>query len=208
MKNLSDRRKILKIHSLITQTGEPSAPVGSADYKGISGTLSIKSKLAIFNSIENCSGFTDLGSGYGEMCYLASWFLGVPSFAVEASETIHEHVEFVYESISRKCEIDHGLIHLVHKDIKDMTKIDSRSSHVFSFSIGMPRDVIDHMLRMVNHSHHVKQFILIVKEFKMEDIVSYFGKTRFVSIKRATAFARGSNQQHQMYTINLKPSSE
>jgi hypothetical protein len=200
-------RKVSRLRASILKFGTPIPPVGSEDYAGISGTFSLKSKVDLLLLLtqykETMTGFVDLGSGTGEIVYtMALQFPNIVTVGVEASKMICDHSASVSSYVCTKHQIENPeRISFVHQNILDIVQLDKNISCVFSFAVGMPLRVFEHIIDLVKSSEFVKQFIIVYRNLKIGELISYFDNKSYSSTVVSRISMMGSGQKHQMFMI-------
>lgn len=203
------RGKIQKLHRTIMRCGEAVPPVGSEDYGGIAGTFITGSKKLLIDLIKKgdsrITGFVDLGSGTGEVVYtIAMKFDGIPSIGVEASSVVHDQVMRIHRYVCSESEIEnHERIQFMNQNILDITSLDSRISHVFSFATGMPIKVFQHIIDLIITSSFVKQTFLVYPKLVEETIKQLFKEKKILNYSKHKIKMAGSNQSHTMWEIQF-----
>lgn len=199
------KKLIQQIQSQIKKIGEPSAPVGSDDYAGISGTLDVKSKYEIILKIVEPTGFLDLGSGNGDMCFaVAKIFPDISVMGIEGSQTIIDFVNaYTMPAILRRFEIpnDNNRIEMIHQNILTVDRIPLHISHLFSFAVGMPRKVIDHMLTLVENASYLKIFFFIYKSQISQELRSRFPESVEITFQPVKMYQSGG--QHRLFILKF-----
>ena len=203
-----------KINGIMRQFHEPILPIGDPGYGGITGSILPSPMVSIIWEVQNMceeyswnpsSIFIDLGSGMGFPVLCASCLNIKRCIGVEFSNIIINQAEKVYTAVK-----DYTTCHDVlfyNENILNLSDI-YNSTHIYSFTCGMPPEIISKILYLCSNSNTSKLLIISMDNpyvtFLQNHRILYYQKLKIsISNTQRTCYFYVLNDEYKKIIMDI-----
>jgi hypothetical protein len=204
MADYSDLKRVFNsVYSVVNKFDKPLAPVGSKEH-AITGNLTADSLRAVAERMQfdAQSVVLDVGSEMGRpvFCFAAAYTLkGV--IGIEIQEMLLAQSREILKALMQDARIVmRSRVFLRHGDILDVRAPFETVTHVYSFSVGMPVNVIRHIVMLAARSDSTR--ILVLVDNNRGNTLRSMGLECSES-QRVVVTMAGSGSSYSMYVIEL-----